>query len=305
MRKGDFWLARSVGVSVFVCHWVGFAIGKDFCGSLARCGNQRQTMSIVNIYFHDENIYNVEKKPPEKPPKPPLYHSRFEHQVRQETKSSKDAHRTMGFSKIPLPGPSEFLKKNCGPRHRATKSAPVRLCTAHKPPVPKPTESAACQVLKVVDFKKENIKKVVTTSPKKARARYADTRKGDFHDLERSGLMPIYMCRPKFGKVPQYLTRRKKDLIAQKERLIEECSQQKPRCSYISQEERVDLLKGLKQNWEKLQQEYQSLPLLTDTVPKMIRKAKLENNLKQLEKDILTIENNPYIYIYDEESKDS
>lgn len=62
---------------------------------------------------------------------------------------------------------------------------------------------------------------------------------------------------------------------------------------------------GLKKNWEKLQQEYQSLPLLTDTVPKMIRKAKLENNLKQLEKDILTIENNPYIYLYDDDQKDA
>ncbi|XP_052861408.1 enkurin [Anopheles cruzii] len=268
-------------------------------------------MSIVNIYFHDENIYNVEKKPPEKPPKPPLYHSRFEQQVRQETKSCKDDHRTMGYSKIPLHGPGEFLKKNCGPRFRATKSAPVRLCTSHKPPVPKPNEPrtmdgpAPCQVMKVVDFKKENIQKVVTANPKKPRARYADTRKGDFHDLEKSGLTPIYMCKPKFGKIPQYLTRRKKDLAVQKERLVEETAQQKPRCSYISQEERVELLRGLKQNWEKLQQEYQSLPLLTDTVPKMIRKAKLENNLKQLEKDILTIENNLYIYIYDEEQKDA
>ncbi|XP_040157326.1 enkurin [Anopheles arabiensis] len=262
-------------------------------------------MSIVNIYIHDENIYNVEKKPPEKPPKPPLYHSRFEHQVRQETKSCKDAHRTMGFSKIPLPGPGDFLRKNCGPRHRATKSAPVRLCTGHKPPIPKPHEPSPCQVLKVVDFRKENIKKVVAANPKKPRPRYADTRKGDFHDLEKSGLMPIYMCQPKFGKVPQYLTRRKKDLAAQKDRLIEDRAQQQPRCSYILQEERVELLKGLKKNWEKLQQEYQSLPLLTDTVPKMIRKAKLENNLKQLEKDILTIENNPYIYLYDDDQKDA
>lgn len=37
----------------------------------------------------------------------------------------------------------------------------------------------------------------------------------------------------------------------------------------------------------------------------MIRKAKLENNLKQLEKDILTIENNPYIYLYDDDQKDA
>lgn len=39
---------------------------------------------------------------------------------------------------------------------------------------------------------------------------------------------------------------------------------------------------------------------MIDTIPKMLRKTKLENKLKALERDILNIENNPYIYIYDE-----
>lgn len=259
-------------------------------------------MSIINIYYHNENIYNVEKKPPERPPKPPLYHSRFEHQVRRETKSSQDAHRTMGFAKIPLQKPDEFLRKNCGVRFRATKSAPVRLCTHHKPPVPRKNDLAMTsnQVMKCVDFKVENIKKVVNASPKKVRSRYADTRKGDFHDLEKSGLMPVYICGPKYGKVPEYLERRKKDIEAQKQRALEKMADQKPSCEAISQDERLQLLTGLKKNWENLQREYQSLPLLIDTVPKMIRKAKLEKALKELEKDILMIENNPYIYVFDD-----
>ncbi|XP_058460406.1 enkurin [Malaya genurostris] len=262
-------------------------------------------MSIVKIYYHNENIYNVEKKPPERPPKPPLYHSRFEHQVRRETKSCKDAHRTMGFAKIPLQKPNEFLKKNCGVRFRATKSAPVRLCASHKPPVPKKDELAATnqQVMKNVDFKVENIKKVVTSSPKKVRPRYADTRKGDFHDLEKSGLMPVYKCQPKYGKVPKYLQRRKKDLETEKQRIYEKLVDKTPTCVAVPADERLELLKGLKSNWEILQQEYQSLPLLIDTVPKMIRKAKLEKNLKELEKDILKVENTPIIYIYEDEDQ--
>ncbi|KAL9702720.1 hypothetical protein quinque_006238 [Culex quinquefasciatus] len=191
-------------------------------------------MSVINIYYHNENIYNVEKKPPERPPKPPLYHS--------------------GSELL-----DEFLKKNCGVRYRATKSAPVRLCgpANHKPPVPKKDEAAKAITPKCVDFKVENIRKVVNTSPKKVRSRYADTRKGDFHDLEKSGLLPVYKCQPKASR----------------------------------------------KNWENLQREYQSLPLLIDTVPKMIRKAKLEKGLKELEKDILTIENNPYIYVFDDEQQ--
>ncbi|XP_055626563.1 enkurin-like [Toxorhynchites rutilus septentrionalis] len=263
-------------------------------------------MSIVKIYYHNENIYNVEKKPPERPPNPPLYHSRFEHQVRRETKSCKDAHRTMGYAKTPLQKPDEFLKKNCGVRYRATKSAPVRLCTGHRPPVPKKDETGCANqqaTTKSVNFKVENIKKVVNTSPRKVRPRYADTRKGDYHDLEKSGLMPVYKCQPKYGKIPQYLQRRKKELDAQKQHLVAKSSEQKQDCLAISQEERLELLKGLKKNWENLQQEYQSLPLLIDTVPKMIRKAKLEKGLKELEKDILTIESNPYIYVYDDEDQ--
>lgn len=54
----------------------------------------------------------------------------------------------------------------------------------------------------------------------------------------------------------------------------------------------------MKHNWEELQKVYQGLPVLTDTIPKMIRKTKLENDLKQLEKDILLVENLPYIYVY-------
>ncbi|EDS42486.1 conserved hypothetical protein [Culex quinquefasciatus] len=264
-------------------------------------------MSVINIYYHNENIYNVEKKPPERPPKPPLYHSRFEHQVRRETKSCKDAHRTMGYAKVPTQKPDEFLKKNCGVRYRATKSAPVRLCgpANHKPPVPKKDEVAKATAItpKCVDFKVENIRKVVNTSPKKVRSRYADTRKGDFHDLEKSGLLPVYKCQPKYGKVPGYLERRKKDLEAASKRTVEQSADEKARCEAISQEERLELLKGLKKNWENLQREYQSLPLLIDTVPKMIRKAKLEKGLKELEKDILTIENNPYIYVFDDEQQ--
>lgn len=60
----------------------------------------------------------------------------------------------------------------------------------------------------------------------------------------------------------------------------------------------------MKHNWEELQKVYQGLPVLIDTVPKAMRKTKLENDLKCLEKDILLMENMPYIYVYNS-SEDS
>lgn len=35
-----------------------------------------------------------------------------------------------------------------------------------------------------------------------------------------------------------------------------------------------------------------------DTVPKIIRKTKIEKKLRQLEQDILLVETNPYVYVY-------
>lgn len=57
-------------------------------------------------------------------------------------------------------------------------------------------------------------------------------------------------------------------------------------------------MQGLKHNWEEMQQTYQGLPVMIDTIPKAMRKTNMENDLKRLEKDILLIENLPYIYVY-------
>jgi len=53
----------------------------------------------------------------------------------------------------------------------------------------------------------------------------------------------------------------------------------------------------LKQNWQELTTIFQGLPMMTDTVAKIKRKETLENELRQLEKDIASIEQNPIIYI--------
>lgn len=103
----------------------------------------------------------------------------------------------------------------------------------------------------------------------------------------------------------------KKDLSGKKQ----------PLCHYITRDEREqllnvsitvfcindqymqllsDILKGLKKNWEELQKQYQGLPILTDTMPKKMKKSKLEASLKQLEKDIVLVERHPYIYVYND-----
>lgn len=56
-------------------------------------------------------------------------------------------------------------------------------------------------------------------------------------------------------------------------------------------------LQGLKKNWEEVHKEFQSLSVFIDSVPKKIRKQKLEKEMKQLEHDISVIEKHKIIYI--------
>lgn len=69
------------------------------------------------------------------------------------------------------------------------------------------------------------------------------------------------------------------------DRHVDECGHS-GRYRAISDEEREELLHGLQHNWRIMQNDYQRMPLLIDTVPKKLRKTKLERELKNIERDI-------------------
>lgn len=60
---------------------------------------------------------------------------------------------------------------------------------------------------------------------------------------------------------------------------------------------RQSIIDGLKKNWEELHHQYQGLSVVTDTAPKKARKERMETEMKQLERDIETIEKHKIIYI--------
>ena len=59
------------------------------------------------------------------------------------------------------------------------------------------------------------------------------------------------------------------------------------------------LVQGLRTNWSELHHLYQGLSLLTDTLPKKLRREKIEAQLDEIEKFIDLIEKNPVIVISD------
>ena len=104
-----------------------------------------------------------------------------------------------------------------------------------------------------------------------------------------------------FGKTPSYLHRMKAEAAEEARRWEEEqeAELRKKEAMKLTQEEKDNILQGLRANWSIVNQTYQGLSLLTDTLFKRQRKAKVEAQLKQLEKFIQMLEQHTVIYITD------
>ncbi|KAL6266323.1 hypothetical protein P5V15_003180 [Pogonomyrmex californicus] len=161
-------------------------------------------------------------------------------------------------------------------------------------------------VVREKNFVKQNILCVKRSYPAKPKRRFVDTRYGDMHDLKSSGLYPVYIHKKNYGKIPRFIAinaksrRMETEMTVQRDVLNGDKISKLPACRYIDKKERKMLLDGMKQKWEEAMKLFQGLPFLTDTPPKAQRKAEMERELQQLEKDITIIEQHPHIYVYDD-----
>lgn len=204
-------------------------------------------------------------------------------------------HKTFGFAELPLPTPDKYLKKDEGVRrhYERPKTSHVR-CTLRRPPVPRLDDFKKAQSMR--NFEHEKDFKLIN----KIRAKSAFVRnKPGPKCFEQTP--PVYVNTSKYGKVPRYLLNINEQLrkmeIESKKRQEEIEGNQNKEIRFISPEEKKKLLDGLQDNWDLMQKEYQKMPLLIDTVPKMIRKTKLEQNLKSLEKDLCLLSTSNLVFI--------
>lgn len=254
-------------------------------------------MSIIEIVNHDEVIYRILDKAPPEPPKTPRYTSKYKSQLTERKPSPK--HRNFGFAETPLRPPSNFLRKGKGTTHPVQKSDHKCCNTTHLPPVPKTASRDKKKDKPCPNFKVINIKNAAKTREKHKEPRQVDSRDGHLSRLSGSGKVPEYALRKDFGRIPTYLVKRNRRIMKELEemRLAEE--KKESLCKLISEEERQKLLKDLKHNWQLKQKAFLQLPIMTDTIPKILKKTKMEEELRELEKDIALVESNPYIYIYE------
>ncbi|KAK4877726.1 hypothetical protein RN001_010232 [Aquatica leii] len=211
----------------------------------------------------------------------------------------------MGLPDRIFPSPSEFLRKKCGIRHQvksdSSKQPPSKRLTPVIPTVDllKEDRERRKKLPPEKNFVRVNVDNALNLKPKVPEERIV-IRKDGLTKKMSAGMEPVYIFKETFGRMPQYLKRfikeREKNVLMKKD--VTEIEH--PKCRYVIKEEREQLLKGLKENWEELQKKYQGLPILTDSIAKVHRKLKLEEELKQLEKDIVLIEKHPYIYVYED-----
>ncbi|XP_004641959.1 enkurin [Octodon degus] len=244
-----------------------------------------------------ESIYNLIPSDWKEPPQPPRYTSIYKEAIKNDMKKSKTSMKTMGPAKVEVPSPKDFLKK-----HSKEKALPPKKKfdwnEPRKPPVPLRTDHPVMGIQSGKNFINTNAADVIMGVAKKPKPICVDKRTGDKYDLETSGLLPKYIHKKDYGVTPEYICKRNEKLKKAQEEYDHYIQENlKKAAMKISDEERDAVLQGLKKNWEEMHKEFQSLSVFIDSLPKKIRKQKLEVGMKQLEHDIGIIEKHKIIYI--------
>eukprot|EP00033_Pygsuia_biforma_P000860 GCRY01000999.1.p1 GENE.GCRY01000999.1~~GCRY01000999.1.p1 ORF type:complete len:247 (-),score=53.53 GCRY01000999.1:144-884(-) len=239
----------------------------------------------------EESIYDLIPPPPEKKVKPKRFDSTS---IRQRadsdktTTATKKMAATMGPAKVNLNETGNFLKKHeKEPKvPPPTKKFSRTEVKEKKPPVPKHTTKPKLNVSSDKNFIVANAVDVILAEPK---AKPED---------------PLFVQKKDYGKPPAYLNRVKKEIDEEYEYLEtlqrERDQPEDDGLRLLSTEEKETLLKGLKQQWEKTNKQYLTLPFSSDTPMAIQRKEKLETELQQLEKDMARLQmENVYVSVYE------
>lgn len=130
-----------------------------------------------------------------------------------------------------------------------------------------------------------------------------DTRKGDKYRLKSertvSGLEPMYVYHKEVGKTPKYLVKRSKEIEQTKELLSRYNNERLLQSTdyLLTDQQREELLIGLKSAWDRYNRKYLGLASINDTLKGKAYKIYLEEQLDMLKKEVELVENNKFIFV--------
>jgi len=181
--------------------------------------------------------------------------------------------------------PSDYMKKNSNTSKVQTLSEvkitqphllqPTELKPKLKSDVPKTSDMPVMNLVTSKNFVVANAVETILAAPKKVSQGAKD-----------------YLLKDDYGKVPKYLRHIKQDIDSEYEYIRQlqeqEDFERNSMTMAMPEDERCQLIDGLKAKWESVNTEYQGATHLTvpDSAGKIYRKEKYEAQLAQIEKDI-------------------
>ncbi|XP_037951776.1 enkurin-like isoform X2 [Teleopsis dalmanni] len=269
-------------------------------------------MSLVFITHHNESVYDYGKVRQEDIIEHVQYKSKFKNAIRKERKLPIVKKTEMGELILPdtkiypnktMGKPPQQLRK-CGyqrPARVAWRRLKDHICpnrTCPLPAVPKFNTYWQKHRFKMSnkDFINENIDRVKQFVRKPNGLKQVDSVRGDTHELLNSGLLPVHTCSKQFAKIPKYLEVHKNALKYCEQQAMEAMLSSWNKGRHILTAEEQKMM-DLKEQFNTTYNVYMSLPVLTDTITRKLRKTNLENQLSQLEKDIALLDSNKCILI--------
>merc|ERR1719313_811501 len=221
----------------------------------------------------EESIYCLIPPVIAPPPKPPLYRSAYPGVTAAERRPAA----TMGPLKVTPPNPQNFLKSYTREDNKLPEPQKFEFTDAvdKKPAVPRRNERPVLGLVTSKNFITCNAVENILAVPKKTDVRQVS-----------------YMNKKGYGKVPAYLEKVKAEIqdeynyIQQMQEAYEEEGDDGCRTRALSNEERLEMVEGLKTNWDRINKAYQTLSFTLDTPAKKQRKEEFEAQLEQIERDI-------------------
>eukprot|EP01137_Pigoraptor_chileana_P021779 Opistho-2@85902 len=227
----------------------------------------------------DECIYNLIPNTPPPKVKAPRHKSQYAEEARKEYRSHRGDAATMGPAKVPVEPPEEFLRSRAKePKLPEPKKYAYPDADHRRPAVPKHSEKPLMGTVTNKNFIVTNAIDNILAAPKKPADDYFD-----------------YRTKKDYGKVPGYMTRR-----ADNEKTAPahgDDADASAQFKMMTEDERETILRGLKANWERVNQAYQTMSLSVDSIMKRARKERYEAMLKQLEQDIAKIEKHRFVVV--------
>jgi hypothetical protein len=266
---------------------------------------------------NEESVYNLIPRPTEQVIKPPMFHSKYRATVppscstfglHNTTKltanesgvelagfhgvsagsghhASKKASATFGREVIEDVHPSQFLKKSQTMPPPATKFERSTVAPRKSQIIPK-HEKPVMGLMSEQNFVKANAVDVIKSTARK-----------------KAPPEPPAHHHSDFGKTPKYLQRIKSQVADEYNYVNEmnksQVSSEEPRLRLMTENEKRELINGLRSKWEDIHKMYQSLTFNIDTVTKTQRKEGLEAQMEVIEKALAKLSKRS-IYVYDD-----